>query len=106
MAVSQLWIKCTGTAALADYRRPDVMLYVNGIPLVFVELKNSNVKLKSAYSDNLTNYKHDIPQLFITNAFCVLSNAIETRLGSLTGQWEHFFGWLRVNDEKEKVGRS
>ena len=104
--MSQLWIKCTGTAALADYRRPDVLLYVNGIPLVFVELKNSNVKLKSAYSDNLANYKHDIPELFITNAFCVLSNAIETRLGSLTGQWEHFFGWLRVNDEKEKVDRS
>ena len=105
LAVSQLWIKCTGVAAHAEYRRPDVLLYVNGIPLVFVELKNSNVKLKTAYSDNLTNYKHDIPQLFITNAFCVLSNAVETRLGSLTGQWEHFFGWLRVNDEKEKVDR-
>jgi type I restriction enzyme R subunit len=106
LAVTQLWIKCTGTAALADYRRPDVLLYVNGIPLVFVELKNSNVKLKTAFSDNLTNYKHDIPQLFITNAFCVLSNAVETRLGSLTGKWEHFFGWLRVNDEKEKIDRA
>ena len=106
LAVTQLWIKCTGITALADYRRPDVLLYVNGIPLVFVELKNSNVKLKTAYSDNLTNYKHDIPQLFITNAFCVLSNAVETRLGSLTGKWEHFFGWLRVNDEKEKVDRA
>lgn len=105
LAVSQLWIKCTGSTAPADYRRPDVLIYVNGIPLVFVELKNSNIKLRPAYSDNLTNYKHDIPQLFITNAFCVLSNALETRLGSLTGQWGHFFGWLRVNDEKEKVDR-
>jgi type I restriction enzyme R subunit len=105
LAVSQLWIRCTGISALADYRRPDVLLYVNGIPLVFVEIKNSNVKLKAAYTDNLTNYKRDIPQLFITNAFCVLSNAVETRLGSITGQWEHFFGWLRVNDEKEKVDR-
>lgn len=106
LAVTQLWIKCTAPTALADYRRPDVLLYVNGIPLVFVELKNSNVKLKTAYTDNLTNYKHDIPQLFITNALCVLSNAVETRVGSLTGQWEHFFGWLRVNDEKEKVDRA
>ena len=106
LAVSQLWIKCTGVSALADYRRPDVLLYVNGIPLVFVELKNSNVKLKTAYTDNLTNYKKDIPQLFIPNAFCVMSNAVETRLGSLTGQWEHFFGWLRVNDEKEKIDRA
>ena len=105
LAVAQLWIKCTGVSALAEYRRPDVLLYVNGIPLVFVELKNSNVKLKTAYTDNLTNYKKDIPQLFVSNAFCVLSNAVETRLGSLTGQWEHFFGWLRVNDEKEKVDR-
>jgi type I restriction enzyme R subunit len=106
LAVSQLWIKSTGNTALAEYRRPDVLLYVNGIPLVFVELKNSTVKLKAAYSENLTNYKHDIPQLFITNAFCVLSNAVETRLGSLTGQWEHFFGWLRVHDEKEKIDRA
>lgn len=106
LAVTQLWIKCTGTGALAEYRRPDVLLYVNGLPLVFIELKNSNVKLKTAFSDNLTNYKHDIPQLFITNAFCVLSNAVETRLGSLTGKWEHFFGWLRINDEKEKVDRA
>lgn len=106
LAVSQLWIKSTGNTALADYRRPDVLLYVNGIPLVFIELKNSNVKLRAAYSENLTNYKHDIPQLFIPNAFCVLSNAVETRLGSLSGQWEHFFAWLRVHDEKEKIDRA
>ncbi|UUZ77703.1 hypothetical protein LP414_11930 [Polaromonas sp. P1(28)-13] len=102
LAVSQLWVKCTGTTALADYRRPDVLLYINGIPLVFVELKNSNVKLKAAYSDNLTNYKHDIPQLFITNAFCVLSNAVETRLGSLTGQWEHFLAGCGCMTRKRK----
>ena len=44
-------------------------------------------------------------RLFIPNAFCMLSNALETRLGSSTGHWEHFFGWLRVNDEKEKIDR-
>ncbi len=105
LAVSQLWIKTTGTGA-ADYRRPDVLLYVNGLPLVFVELKNSNVKLRAAFNDNLTSYKAEIPQLFITNAFCVLSNAVETRVGSLTAKWEHFFGWLRVDSEKEKVDRA
>jgi len=63
----------------AGFRRPDVLLYVNGLPLVFVELKNSNVKLKDAFDDNLTNYKREIPQLFLTNAFCVLTNAIETQ---------------------------
>ena len=100
LAVAQLWIR-----GERYWRRPDVLLYVNGLPLVFVELKNSNVKLRAAYDDNLTNYLHDIPQLFLANAFCVLSNAIETKVGSLTAGWEHFFHWLRVADEKERVDR-
>ncbi|MFO1370306.1 MAG: type I restriction endonuclease subunit R [Marinagarivorans sp.] len=106
LAVQQLWIKATVQAPHAAYRRPDVILYVNGLPLVFIELKNSNVKLRSAYDDNLTNYKHDIPQLFHCNVFCVLSNAIETKVGSFTAGWEHFFNWLRVEDEKEAINRS
>ena len=100
LAVSQLWVK-----GERYYRRPDVLLYVNGLPLVFIELKNSNVKLRAAYDDNLINYKHDIPQLFLTNVFCILSNATETKVGSSTAGWEHFFNWLRVVDEKEKVDR-
>ncbi|HYE37304.1 type I restriction endonuclease subunit R [Methylocaldum sp.] len=101
LAVSQLWIK-----GEHRFRRPDVLLYVNGIPLVFIELKNSNVKLRAAFDDNLTGYKRDIPQLFLTNAFCILSNAIETRIGSFSAAWEHFFNWLRVDDEKEKIDRT
>lgn len=100
LAVTQLWIK-------GDIytRRPDILIYVNGLPLVFIELKNSNVKLKNAYDDNLTNYKHDIPLLFNYNAFCVLSNALETRVGSFTAGYEHFFSWLRPDNETEKVNR-
>lgn len=98
LAVTQLWIK-----GERGFRRPDVLLYANGIPLVFIELKNSNVKLKTAFDDNLTNYKREIPQVFMTNAFCVLSNAIETKVGSITAEWEHFFTWFRAEDEKEKV---
>ena len=105
LAVTQLWIQSTGTASLAGYRRPDVILYVNGIPLVFVELKNSNIKLKSAYDDNLTSYKQDIPQVFHAGAFIVLSNAVETKIGSASAGWEHFFHWLRSEDEKEKIDR-
>jgi type I restriction enzyme R subunit len=52
IAVQQLWIKSSVQAPYAGYRRPDIILYVNGLPLVFVELKNSNVKLRSAYDDN------------------------------------------------------
>jgi len=101
LAVTQLWIK-----GERGYRRPDVLLYINGLPLVFIELKNSNVALKNAYDDNLTNYRHEIPQLFLCNAFCVLSNALDTRVGSMTAEWEHFFTWLRADDEKEKIDRA
>lgn len=100
LAVSQLWVR-----GEHGYRRPDVLLYVNGLPLVFIELKNSNVKLRAAFDDNLTNYKAEIPQLFTANAICLLSNGIETRLGSITAQWGHFFNWLRVDDEKEQLDR-
>ncbi|MES2206780.1 MAG: type I restriction endonuclease subunit R [Pseudomonadota bacterium] len=106
LAVSQLWIKSLGQAPYAAYRRPDIILYVNGLPLVFIELKNSNIKLRSAFEDNLSSYKNDIPQLFHCNAFCILSNAIETKVGSFTAEWEHFFNWLRVEDEKEKINRT
>ena len=100
LVVRQLWIK-------GDYyfRRPDIILYINGLPLVFIELKNSNVPIKAAYDDNLTNYRKDIPQLFQYNAICILSNAIETKLGSMTAGWEFFFNWFRVDDETEKIDR-
>jgi len=104
LAVSQLWIKSSAQAPKAGYRRPDVILYVNGLPLVFIELKNSNVKLRSAYDGNLSDYKHDIPQLFHCNAFCIFSNAIETKVGSFTAGWEHFFNWFR-DSEKEQINR-
>ena len=100
LAVTQLWVK-----GERGFRRPDVLLYVNGIPLVFIELKNSNVKLKNAFDDNITTYKREIPQLFLTNVFCVLTNAIETKIGSITAEWEHFFNWLRPDNEKEKIDR-
>ncbi|MES0491569.1 MAG: type I restriction endonuclease subunit R [Leptospirales bacterium] len=99
-AITQLWIKGERYP-----RRPDIIIYINGLPLVFIELKNSNLKLRNAYEDNLTNYKSDIPQLFLYNAFCILSNAIETRVGSFNAGYQHFFNWLRVDDEKEKINR-
>jgi type I restriction enzyme R subunit len=79
LVVTQLWIK-----GERCHRRPDILIYINGLPFVFIELKNSNVKVKNAYDDNLTNYRHDIPLLFQYNAFCVLTNALETKVGSFT----------------------
>ena len=101
LAVAQLWIR-----GEKGFRRPDVLLYVNGLPLVFIELKNSNVKLRGAYDDNLTTYRAEIPQLFLANAVWILSNALETRVGSFSSDWEFFFPWLRDDDEKAKVDRA
>lgn len=100
LTVTQLWIKSD-----KGFRRTDVLLYINGIPLVFIELKNSNVRLKNAFDDNIADYRRDIPQLFLANALCVISNGIETKVGSITAEWEHFFVWLRAHDEKEKINR-
>jgi len=100
LVVTQLWIR-----GLVRYRRPDILIYINGLPLVFIELKNSNVSIKNAYDDNLTNYQADIPHLFHYNAFCLLSNALDTRVGSFNADWEYFFVWLRPDDETEKIDR-
>lgn len=100
LVVTQLWVR-----GLTRYRRPDVLIYVNGLPLVFIELKNSKVSVQAAYDDNLTNYKQDIPRLFHYNAFCILTNALDTRVGSFNSDWEHFFVWLRPDDETEKIDR-
>ena len=96
LVVSQLWVKHK-----TNPRRPDLVVFVNGIPLVFIEIKNSNIKLRNAHTDNLTNYRKDIPLLFNYNALCILSNGIETKVGSYSAGWEHFFPWLRVDDEKK-----
>jgi type I restriction enzyme, R subunit len=83
-------------------RRCDLIGFVNGIPLVFIELKAPHVPLKSAYDDNLKDYKgQSIPQLFHPNAFILLSNGSQTRVGTLTSPWEHFFEWRRTEDETE-----
>ncbi|NLD49250.1 MAG: type I restriction endonuclease subunit R [Clostridiaceae bacterium] len=97
---SQMWIK-----GETYFRRPDLIIYINGLPMVFIELKNSDIKVKSAYDKNLTDYLRDIPQLFFFNQICVLSNALETRLGSCKAEYEYFFEWLKLEDEKEKPDR-
>jgi type I restriction enzyme, R subunit len=97
---SQMWIK-----GETYFRRPDLIVFINGLPIVFIELKNSDIKVKNAYDKNLTDYLRDIPQLFYFNQICVLSNGIETRLGSFKSDYEHFFEWLKIEDEQEKPNR-
>lgn len=96
LVVSQLWIK-----GQVVRRRPDLIIYVNGLPLIFIELKNSNVGIRNAYDDNLVNYRSDIPLLFHYNAICMLSNGLETKVGSFNAGYEHFFNWLRPESENQ-----
>ena len=98
--VNQMWIK-----GHFRYRRPDVLLFVNGLPVVFIELKNSTVKVEESYNKNLVSYRKDIPNVFALNQICVLSNGLQTKLGAWNAGYEFFFEWLRVNDEKERLDR-
>lgn len=82
-------------------RRTDLTGFVNGIPLVLVEFKAPHVKASEGYTKNLRDYKQTIPQLFWFNALIVISNGIETRIGTVTAEWEHFAEWKRVDSEKE-----
>ncbi|MBN2543309.1 type I restriction endonuclease subunit R [bacterium] len=82
-------------------RRADLVGFVNGIPLLFIELKASHRRLEVAYKDNLRDYKNTIPQLFWYNAFIILSNGSESKIGSVTAPWEHFNDWKKISDEEE-----
>lgn len=82
-------------------RRPDLIGFVNGLPLVVVELKKPGVPAQQAFTDNLTCYKADIPALFWGNALLIASNGTDSRVGSLTADWERFFEWKRVAREDE-----
>lgn len=94
---SQMWV-----AGDMYRRRCDLIGFVNGLPLVFIELKKPTVPLKSAFDDNLRDYRgQSIPQLFHPNAFILLSNGLDTKIGTLTSAWEHFFDWKRLDDEAE-----
>ena len=82
-------------------RRPDLIGFVNGLPLVVVELKKPGVPAQQAFTDNLTCYKADIPALFWGNALLIASNGTDSRVGSLTADWERFFEWKRIASENE-----
>lgn len=82
-------------------RRTDIVGFVNGIPLLFVELKNTNVDVQNAYTDNYTDYLDTIPHLFYYNAFLVLSNGLEAKVGTLGSKYEFFHEWKRL-EEKEQ----
>jgi type I restriction enzyme R subunit len=84
--------------------RPDIVGFINGLPLVVLEFKKPGVPARQAFEENLTSYKHPqngVPALFWYNAFLIASNGTESRVGSLTADWERFTEWKRVESEDE-----
>ncbi len=97
LLVSQFWL-----VGEMYKRRADLVGFVNGIPLLFVELKASHKQIQTAFTGNLTDYKDTIPQLFWFNAFIILSNGSEAKVGSITSDWGHFNDWKKINSEGEE----
>ena len=82
-------------------RRTDIVGFVNGIPLLFVELKNSSVDVRNAYEDNYMDYQDTVPNLFYYNAFLVLSNGMEAKVGTLGSKFEFFHEWKRLDENDQ-----
>ncbi len=97
LAVSQCWI--TGEMYT---KRPDVIGFINGLPLLLMEFKRIDTSIFAAYHDNIRDYKDTIPNLFWYNAFIILSNGTDSKVGSLTANWEHFAEWKRIEHEAEQ----
>ncbi|MBZ5562260.1 MAG: type I restriction endonuclease subunit R [Acidobacteriia bacterium] len=94
---SQFWI-----SGEMYKRRADLVGFVNGLPLVFIELKAAHKRLEYAYERNLRDYKDTIPQIFWYNAFIILSNGSKSRIGSISAEWEHFAEWKKISSEGEE----
>jgi type I restriction enzyme R subunit len=92
-----------------ELRIPDGILYVNGLPLVVFEFKSAireEVTLHEAYVQITTRYKRAIPQLFVFNAFCVISDGVNNKMGTLFSPYEFYYGWRKISGDEsiEKDG--
>jgi len=82
-------------------RRTDIVGFVNGLPLLFIELKRNDVDVENAYTNNYTDYQDTIPFLFYYNAFLMLSNGMEAKVGTLGSKYEFFHEWKRLSEDDE-----
>lgn len=82
-------------------RRTDIVGFVNGLPLLLVELKKNTVDVQNAYTENYTDYLDTIPQLFYYNVFLILSNGVEAKVGTLGSKYEFFHEWKRLEESEQ-----
>lgn len=95
IAVRELWVYGS-----LYRRRADIVGFVNGMPLVFIELKNHDVAVENAFTDNYRDYLDTIPKLFHLNAFLIFSNGLEAKVGTIESKWEFFNEWKRLNEDE------
>ena len=94
LCVREMWVY-----GALYHRRADIVGFVNGIPLLFMELKNHDVEVEDAFNKNYRDYLDTIPQLFYHNAFIMFSNGLEARVGTIESKWEFFHEWKRLKEE-------
>jgi type I restriction enzyme R subunit len=81
------------------HRIPDGIVFVNGLPIVVLEFKNAikqNTTIENAYKQLTRRYRRDIPKLFRYNAFVVISDGVNNKMGSLFAPYEYFYGWNKA----------
>ena len=95
LCVRELWVR-------GDLyrRRADIIGFVNGLPLLFIECKNIHRDLKVAFEQNYSDYRDTIPHLFHHNAIVMFGNGEKAKIGSITSRWEHFHEWKRLAEEE------
>ena len=94
LCVRELWVR-------GDLyrRRADIVGFVNGLPLLFIECKNIHKNLKAAFERNFSDYRDTVPHLFHHNAMVMFGNGEQAKIGSITSRWEHFHEWKRLAEE-------
>ena len=95
LCVRELWVRGS-----LYRRRADIVGFVNGLPLLFVECKNIHRDLKAAFERNYSDYRDTIPHLFHHNAVVMFANGEKAKIGSITSRWEHFHKWKRLAEEE------
>ena len=84
-------------------RRPDIVGFVNGLPLLFIECKNIHTDLKTAYEKNYSDYRDTMPHILDHNAIVMFGNGQKAKIGSITSKWGHFHEWKRLAEEDPGV---
>ena len=95
LCVRELWIR-------GDLyrRRADIIGFVNGLPLLFIECKNIHRDLKAAFEENYSDYRDTIPHIFHHNAVVMFGNGEQAKIGSITSEWAHFHEWKRLAEDE------